>query len=142
MSNIVLETKHRRAIAQHGEALYPRECRGILLGHQQDLSKEVKELLFLDPTTELDAQEKRYHILDQEIQRGREAALAQGMEIVGFFFSHIDQPARPSIQDRKYVEPSLSYVLVGVRQGRAHELASWVLSQDGMAFYQEDIRGA
>ena len=138
MSSIVLKAEHRRAIAKHGEASYPRECCGLLLGHSDDMTKQVVDLVFIDDVAEPTGY--RYHIPSEEMREGEKVAEAKGLKIVGSFHSHVDQPARPSIQDREHVEPSFSYVLVGIRQGRAHELATWKLSDDGTAFLQEDIR--
>ncbi len=142
MSSIVLTVEQRRAIANHGEALYPQECRGLLLGHRNGLSKQVVDLMFINETAEAEPDAFRYHIPSQEMQEGAELATAKELEIIGSFHSHIDQPARPSIPDRADAAPTFSYVIVGVRQGRAHELAAWKLSEDGSAFFQEDIRSS
>jgi proteasome lid subunit RPN8/RPN11 len=140
MSNIVLTAEHRRAIAKHGEALYPKECRGLLLGHRNGMSKQVVDLVFMDEAAESESERYRYHISGAEMQEGQEVAQAKELEIIGSFHSHIDQPARPSIYDREQAEPTFTYVIVGIRQGRAHELAAWKISEDGTAFFQEDIR--
>jgi proteasome lid subunit RPN8/RPN11 len=141
MSSLILTVEHRRAIAKQGEALYPQECRGLLLGHQNGLNKQVEQLVFLDQeVTESEPQGYRYHIPSQAVQDGEEIAKASNMEIIGSFHSHVDEPARPSIYDRERAQHSFTYVIVGVRQGRAHELAAWRLSEDGNAFFQEDIR--
>jgi proteasome lid subunit RPN8/RPN11 len=140
MTKLVLRPEHRRAIARHGEALYPQECRGLLLGRQNGPSKEVVDLVLINDPSSPDARGYRYSISNAEMHRAIEAAGRRGLQIIGTFHSHVDQPARPSIYDREYVEPTFSYVIVGVRQGRAHELAAWMLSADGTAFFQEDIR--
>jgi proteasome lid subunit RPN8/RPN11 len=140
MSNIVLKTEHRRAIAKHGEALYPKECRGLLLGHSNGLDKQVVDLMLLEEAVEPPSPGQRYYISDEELREGEEVAKAKGLEVIGSFHSHVDQPARPSIHDREHVKLSFTYVIVGIRQGRAHELAAWRLSEDGTAFFQEDIR--
>jgi len=142
MSSIILKVEHRRAIAKHGEALYPRECSGLLLGRRNGMIKQVEELVFIDQVAEPEYQGHRYHISSQGMQEGEEIARAKDLEIIGSFHSHIDEPARPSIYDREHARPSFSYVIVGVRQGRAHELAAWMLSEDGTAFFQEDIRSS
>ena len=142
MSRIVLKTEHRRAIAKHGEALYPQECRGLLLGHNNGTIKQGVDLVFFDELDAAESHEYRYHIPSQEMREGEELAEAKGLSIVGSFHSHVDQPARPSIQDREYAEANYCYVIVGIRQGRAHELAAWRLSSDGTAFFQEDIRSS
>lgn len=141
MSSIVLKTEHRRAIAQHGEAAYPQECRGLLLGHSNGLSKEVVELILTDSTASTsEANGDRYSVHNKELEEGEQVARDRGLQVIGLFHSHADEPARPSIHERDYAEPNFSYVIVGIRQGRAHELAAWKLSEDGTAFFQEDIR--
>jgi proteasome lid subunit RPN8/RPN11 len=142
MSSIALKTEHRQAIAKHGEALYPQECHGLLLGHRNGMSKQVVDLIFSDERAESEADGYRYHIPGEELQEGKELARAKDLEVIGSFHSHVDQPARPSIHDRAFAEPTFTYVIVGIRQGRAHELAAWKLSEDGTAFFQEDIRGS
>jgi proteasome lid subunit RPN8/RPN11 len=140
MSRLVLKAEHRRAIARHGEALYPQECRGLLLGHQNGPDKEVVDLVLINAPSIPDSYGYRYRIDDYEMDKGVKSARGEGLEIIGSFHSHADQPARPSIYDREHVDPAFSYVIVGVRQGRAHELAAWILSGDGTSFFQEDIR--
>jgi len=142
MSSIALKLEHRRAIAKQGEALYPQECRGLLLGHRSGVNKEVLDLMIIREAATPESEGYRYHIPSAKMREGEEMAKAKGLEIIGSFHSHADQPARPSIHDRDLVQPTFSYVLVGVRQGRAHELTSWRLSNDGTAFIQEDIHGA
>jgi len=142
MSSIVLKPEQRRAIADHGEALYPQECRGLLLGHRNGLVKYVEDLVFFDDTAEAESLEYRYHIPHPQLEEGEEIASSKELDVIGSFHSHVDQPARPSIHDRGYVQQAFTYVLVGVRQGRAHELAAWKLSEDGTAFFQEDIRAS
>lgn len=142
MGTIVLDPEHRRAIARQGEAFYPQECHGLLLGHQNGLTKQVVDLVFLDKVSEPESHEHRYHIPSQGMEEGEEIARAKALEVVGSFHSHVDEPARPSIHDREFAEPTFTYVIVGIRQGRAHELAAWRLSEDRSAFFQEDIRSA
>lgn len=144
MSSIVLKAEHRKAIARHGEGSYPYPCRGLLLGHHNGASKQVVDLVFSDNMSEpeSESQSYRYQIPSQEIQEGEEIAREKELKIIGSFHSHVDQPARPSIYDREFAQPAFTYVIVGVRQGRAHELAAWKVSEDRTAFFQEDIRSS
>jgi proteasome lid subunit RPN8/RPN11 len=142
MSIVVLKPEHRKAIAKQGEALYPQVCHGLLLGHRNGMTKQVVDLMFLDHQSESEPQVYRYHIPSGGMEEGEELARAKELEIVGSFHSHIDEPARPSIHDREHARQAFTYVIVGIRQGRAHELAAWKLSEDGTAFFQEDIRSA
>ena len=142
MSEIVLELKHRQAIARHGEAFYPQESRGLLLGNRNGAVRQVEDLVVIDAPLASAAQGDRYHIPSQEMQEAAERARAKQLEIIGSFHSHADHPARPSIHDRERADPEFSYVLVGIRQGRAHELTAWRLSEDRNAFLQEILRAS
>ncbi len=142
MSNIVLKLDHRQAIARHGEASYPRESRGLLLGHRNGTMKQVVDLVFIDVSSISESSDHRYYIPGREMQEGEELAKAKELRIIGSFHSHVDQPARPSIHDRRHAKPAFTYVIVGIRNGGAHELTAWKLSDDGTSFYQEDIRGS
>ncbi len=140
MSNIVLKLEHRRAIAQQGEAAYPLECRGLLLGHRDGLTIQVVDILFNGESLQPESLESRFHYTSQEIQEGEKIAIARGLEFLGSFHSFVNSPARPTANDRQSAQPTISYVIVGIRNGRAHELTAWTLSEDRTAFYQETMR--
>jgi proteasome lid subunit RPN8/RPN11 len=55
------------------------------------------------------------------------------------YHSHPDHVPEPSAFDREHAWPWLSYVIVGVSQGRAGDLKSWVLAEDRVAFGAETI---
>ncbi len=139
MANIVLGLVHRRSIAKRGEAAYPLECRGWLLGHLNDSNKQVHELVFSDESTQLESPDNRYLGATLETREGEELARAEGLEILGFVHSFANRPARPSSDDRQRCLPTFSYVIVGIRDGRAHELTAWTLSEDRTAFFQETM---
>jgi proteasome lid subunit RPN8/RPN11 len=139
MSDIVLTLEHRQAIARSGEASYPLESRGLLLGYRNGRIKQVVDLVVVDAASESTSQGDRYHIPSLGMQEAAEIARAKELEIIGSFFSYADQPAKPSIHDRDDADPAFSYVIVGIRQGRAHELTAWRLSEDRSAFLQEII---
>jgi proteasome lid subunit RPN8/RPN11 len=142
MSSIVLKAEHRRAIAKYGEDLYPKECRGLLLGYQNGTKRTVLDLMFISEQDQSQTNGNRYEISGEEMLEGETLARDKDLEIIGSFHSHIDEPARPSIHDREFAQPKFVYVIVGIRQGRAHELAAWKISEDRTAFFQEDIRSS
>lgn len=142
MSTIILKLEHRRGIASRGEAVYPLACRGLLLGRRNGAINQVIDIVFSDDAPQPDSQEERVQLPAQVMREGEEIAGARGLEVVGSFYSCVNRPARPSIDDRDIVQPSLSYVIVGIRDGRAHELTAWELSEDRTAFNQQDMRRA
>ena len=95
MSSIALKLEHRRAIAKQGEALYPQECRGLLLGRRSGMNVEVVDLMIIHETATPESEGYRYHIPSAKMREGEEMAKAKGLEVIGSFHSHVDQPARP-----------------------------------------------
>jgi proteasome lid subunit RPN8/RPN11 len=67
------------------------------------------------------------------------AARKRGWEVLGFYHSHPDHPARPSDYDREYALPFYSYVIVAVERGKAAELTSWELAADRGQFNVEVV---
>jgi proteasome lid subunit RPN8/RPN11 len=65
------------------------------------------------------------------------AAEAEGLDVVGAWHSHPDQPAVPSATDRAEASAGLSYLIVAVSASGAGELRSWRLVDD--AFEEEPL---
>lgn len=82
----------------HGEETYPHECCGIFLGHSSENGNEVLTLLRAG-NTRTDSAHNRYHIAPAELIRAQREGRAQGLDIVGFYHSHPDHPARWSVTD-------------------------------------------
>jgi len=65
------------------------------------------------------------------------------MEIVGFYHSHPDHPARPSptdLEDAHWI--GCSYVITSVVQGKAHETRSFLLNgtlEEDKHFVEENL---
>ena len=142
MGSIIMELKHRRAIAKRGEAVFPLECRGLLLGHRNGIYKQVVDLVISDESPQPESQESGFQIPSEEMQKGEEIARAKELEVLGSFHSTVNRPAKPSSDDRQNGQPNVTYVIVGIQDGRAHELTAWTLSEDRTAFYQEDFRSS
>ena len=137
---IAIHPEKRRAIARYGEAAYPGRGYGLLLGRSgENGSHEVIELLPWEQDRS-SRQDELVPFTEEMLRQGEEIAREKGLEVIGFFQSNPDHPARPSIQYRHQALPHYSYVIVGVRKGRAHELTAWQLSDDRSAFHQIDIR--
>ncbi|MFQ5779073.1 MAG: Mov34/MPN/PAD-1 family protein, partial [Terriglobia bacterium] len=105
-------------ICQHGRRAYPNECCGALLGAPgEDDTKEVRALLSLDNRRAGEAARTRFLVTAEDYRAAEKAARAQGLEIVGFYHSHPDHPARPSEFDREHAWPWYSYIIVRVAEG-------------------------
>jgi proteasome lid subunit RPN8/RPN11 len=142
------------AIREHGAREYPNECCGALLGTANGTSKEVKEIVPLknlrfdlaraqellpvdDPSGE--TERNRFLVDPLEQLRVEKDARARSLDIVGYYHSHPDHPARPSSYDREHAWPWYSYVIVSVELGAAKDLTCWVLEENRSGFNSEPV---
>lgn len=118
------------ALRKHGEETYPDECCGVLLGHADDDCRTVAKTVRCG-NTRSDSPRNRYHISPQELVRIQRQAREEGLEIVGFYHSHPDHPARWSQTD--FAEAhwiGCSYVITSVDGGEAKITNSFLLAGD------------
>lgn len=126
-------------IWRHGEAAYPEEGAGLLLGREVNGERQVTTLLPLTNAREHAARHNRYLITAQDMLEGEQLALHLGLDIVGVFHSHPDHPNQPSEFDRQWALPWFSYVITSVTQGTAQASRSWRLQDDRSQFVQEEL---
>jgi proteasome lid subunit RPN8/RPN11 len=112
----------------HGEAAYPHESCGVLLGCP---SKEGWRIEALKRATnaQIDAAGSRYEIAPAELVGIVREAREQGLEIAGFYHSHPDHAARPSATDLAEAHwVGCAHVITEVAQGRAAETCAFLLA--------------
>ncbi len=137
---LVLTPEQEAAIRAHGEADYPYECCGLLLGtFAADGRKTTAEVMPISNAREESAKRNRFLITPQELMRGERYARSRQLDIIGFYHSHPDHPAVPSGYDLDHALPVYSYVIVAVAQGRAGDVQSWELEADRSRFNPESI---
>ena len=61
------------------------------------------------------------------------------VDLLGFYHSHPDHPARPSQYDLDHAWPFFSYIIVSVRSGKPEAMTSWRLREDRSAFDPERL---
>ena len=125
-------------INRHGEAAYPHECCGMLLGVREDESLKVRRVLPIDNSQE-ENRRRRFLITPAQYLEAERVAVAQGCELLGFYHSHPDHPAVPSAFDTAHALPWFTYVIVSINGGRAENLSAWVLSADRERFDEQTI---
>lgn len=144
MSRILLAPADLETIGRHGEASYPEECCGFLIGRivrDRDGSDEetVVERIVSVANERQDSRHNRFLIHPETVLAAHKEARAAGLDVVGYYHSHPDHPARPSEFDREHAWPGLSYVIVSVQDGKVAEARSWRLSDDRDRFEEEAI---
>lgn len=130
-------------IRAHGAESYPHECCGALLGRDSELESQdaVREVLGLFPLINRrdDSPRNRFSVTAEDVLAADKAAQAQGLDVVGWYHSHPDHPARPSQYDRDHAWPWYSYIIVSVQNGAPQDMTSWRLNDDRQEFSHEGI---
>jgi proteasome lid subunit RPN8/RPN11 len=108
------------SLRQHGEQTYPHECCGVLLGRFDDDGTKTVSRVARCGNMRADSLHNRYSIDPRELIRIQREGRERGEDIVGFYHSHPDHPARWSSTD--FAEAhwfGCSYVITSVVKGMA-----------------------
>lgn len=120
-------------IRAHGGETYPHECCGALFGRADEGT--IERAMALPNTTE-EGPRRRFMIRPADYRVAEREAAAAGLELVGFYHSHPDHPARPSQHDLDHAWPNMHYLIVSVHSGHADVLRGWWLAEDRSAFFE------
>ena len=140
MSDFLLKISEELAgkIRAHGVETYPHECCGAILGRDGDGAREVLGLMPLANRRE-DSPRNRFEVTSDDVRLAEKTARGQQLELIGWYHSHPDAPARPSEYDRDHAWPWYSYIIVSVQSGQPREMNSWRLRDDRSAYDSEAI---
>jgi proteasome lid subunit RPN8/RPN11 len=126
-------------IQLHGSQDYPNECCGFLLGTEADDRRVVKEA-WAAPNSHGENRRRRYLITPDDMLAGQKYATSKGYDILGFYHSHPDHPARPSQEDLdRATLPGWSYIILSVEHAQPKLITSWLLAEDRSKFEEEPI---
>ena len=132
-----LTRKIEEEIRQAGAKAYPNECCGIMCGSGEGDDHAVKSLRPIVNAREDGEQYHRFLITAEDMMQAELEARRLGLEIVGFYHSHPDHPAKPSDYDRDHALPFYSYIILRVAEGRPELMTSWRLRISREAFDSE-----
>ncbi|MCJ7512193.1 MAG: M67 family metallopeptidase [Anaerolineales bacterium] len=113
-----------------GQAHYPEEGAGLILGSLYGDHRLASSLLPLANSFEATARGRRYRLGAADMLRAEAEADRLELDILGVYHSHPDHPPLPSEYDCQWALPFYSYVITSVRQGRAVESRCWRLTED------------
>ena len=141
-----LSSRVHDEIREHGARGFPHEVCGALLGRDVDGNgggafREVIAVLPLENRRE-DSPRNRFSVTPEDVLRAERAASERSLELVGWYHTHPEHPARPSEFDREHAWPWYSYVILGVEASRPGEMTSWRLADDRSEFAAESIEVA
>jgi proteasome lid subunit RPN8/RPN11 len=130
-------------IRRHGAETYPHECCGALLGHDAEAQGDTpgREVLGLHALVNRrdDSPRNRFSVTADDVRDAEKVAREQNLDVIGWYHSHPDHPARPSEFDREHAWPWYSYIIVSVQSGAPQEMTSWRLEDDRTKFSSEAL---
>ena len=127
-----------RRIQAHGVETFPYECCGAMLGRDSQTFREVVELLPLANRRD-DSPRNRFEVTPSDVQMAEKKAREIKVDVIGWYHSHPNAPARPSEFDREHAWPWYSYVIVSVEASGPRDTKSWRLRDDRSAYDPEVI---
>jgi len=158
MPEVKLQSLHvdsavEREIRRHGEETYPHECCGALVGSAGRATATVA----LPNMTE-EGPRRRFLVRPSDYRLAEQRAAELGGELLGFYHSHPDHPARPSQYDLDHAWPTFAYIIVSVvgdgleagsaglpRQSgeaaKAGDMTVWFLKEDRSEFEKGELNG-
>ncbi|MDR3210687.1 MAG: M67 family metallopeptidase [Planctomycetota bacterium] len=129
-----------QAIRSEAEAAYPEECCGAILGIIPASGEKLGRVIRPVVNRQADgSRHNRFLITAEAMLELEKYALSQGVDVLGFYHSHPDHPAKPSEFDQENALPFYSYVIIGVDRGVAGEMTCWELSPDRTNFHLEEL---
>src|ERR1700704_1453821 len=158
MPEVKLQSLHvdsavEREIRRHGEETYPHECCGALVGSAGRATTAVPL-----PNTTDEGPRRRFLVRSSDYRLAEQRAAELGGELLGFYHSHPDHPARPSQYDLDHAWPTFAYIIVSVvgdgleagsaglpRQSgeaaKAGDMTVWFLKEDRSEFEKGELNG-
>jgi proteasome lid subunit RPN8/RPN11 len=121
------------------EATFPNEGGGFLLGEINGDVTRIIEITQVENIFETEEQYHRYAMTPQDWARLEDEADERGLELVGYYHSHPDSPAIPSIYDRDHALPNFVYIITSVMDGKAVDMKVWQLRTDRSQFDQQTL---
>jgi proteasome lid subunit RPN8/RPN11 len=123
----------------HASEGYPQEICGMLIGPRG--GSRVTEVRRAHNTI-TDRARDRYEIDPLDHIRVQRECDANGMEIVGYYHSHPDHPARASVFDTERAWAGPVYLIVSCVKGKVVDGNAFVAENDGGPFRPEPLEVA
>ncbi len=124
-------------IVEHAKQSFPKECCGFLIG----VRNETKDVLEVVASRNLasTSRARRYTVDSMEFVRIEKELEGSRREVLGFYHSHPDAPAKPSLYDLDHAWPVYSYLIISLSSGKPYDFASWALAGEGGRFREENL---
>lgn len=136
---MMLDFDQVEAIHRHAEATYPDECCGVILGRLAEGRRVVEQLIEIENQWDEEERRRRFLITPKQYMQAEKQAREAELDLLGFYHSHPDAPARPSEFDREHAWPFYTYLIAGVAKGKTVDLTGWQLRDDRSGYEQVEI---
>jgi proteasome lid subunit RPN8/RPN11 len=138
---LTLSKELHEAIKIHGQASYPFEGCGLLLGQADAGKNSVTEIRPMENVWPVEAEKPiRFSIDPKAWQQVELDAMRAGLDVVGIFHSHPDDVPVASPRDLAWASwPGYSYLITQVLKGKPTYSQSWQLAADRSGFFEEEI---
>lgn len=131
---VILSQALQARIFAQMESTYPNEGGGFLLGSLNGGEVTIADTIQIDNVFAEEEQYHRYAMTPQDWARLEDQADARGFSLVGYYHSHPDSPAIPSVYDRDHALPNFTYIITSVQGGKAVDMRAWRLRPDRTQF--------
>ncbi len=130
------------AIKAHGAASYPHEGCGLLLGEVIDGENVVSAVKPMRNVWPVESEKPIRFRIDENDWRDAELdAAMEGIDVIGVFHSHPDNPPIASPRDLAWASwPGYSYIITEVVDGTPTHSRSWQLKPDRSGFEEEPVQ--
>jgi proteasome lid subunit RPN8/RPN11 len=146
---IKIEKSILEKIAKCGETAYPEECIGAIFGKISEIEystkdgfasgRKVVDDIFEINNSSKEQRERRSLVEPEDFLKADKEANKKNLEIIGWYHSHPNVPAKPSEYDLENALPLYSYLIVSVRNKKTQEIRSWIMEEDRSKFNEEEI---
>ena len=127
------------AIRRFGGAGYPDEACGVLIGEMLPPAGVRIDEVTRGRNLRADRMRDRYELDPGAIVEAERAARARSLDVVGFWHSHPDHPARPSDFDTERAWSDYVYVIVSTSSAGTGDLRAWLMDEGAGAFVEASI---
>ena len=126
-----IDAAQRAALRDHGQVAYPKECCGLLIGHDDGDDIVVTKVL---PSVNLapEGGARAFEVDPELILTWHKRLRGTPERIIGHYHSHPNEPARPSVIDLERAwEPGMIWLILSIRRGQLSEFGAFRYLEEG-----------
>jgi len=120
---------------RHLEQTYPYEGCGVLLGKH-----DVITMIHEGNNIRKDRPEDRFLLDPSDILYAEKIGKQKGIDIIGFYHSHPDHPAKPSSTDLNDAWEDYYYLIISINKGNPADMSLFRFSGESNNFLQETLK--